>query len=834
MQDSDFFLLQELYTNQLATLEGTNFTQREIDVMACLVHARGTSKIASILAVSSHTVVTHVRNIMSKLNCSSRENIIDFVERSKKSSLFKKYYACLVLLRDFEKSLTAISRLKEKKNSACLLICGNYQKYPKAFFQHLENHLKQAGLEVVIQKQDFAYTPMIPSNKILLFFVKTEDFEKASKNFADFESIELGGEINYYFSVFAILEKLFLDKTLDSIIAEFKKIYERVETPLEKPHSLALLSEKTGKHLWHQPLPFVKSKVTYGGLALLLVILVGIGFLYPSTHKSYIRSDLVFPTEAVLLDRSEIISRIDRGLKARSGIQTAALVGPGGAGKTTLARQYAHQQKANVIWEINAETHENLKSSFENLAQALSKTKEDKEILREIQETKDPLARENKILRFVKEHLKEASNWLLIFDNMEKFIDIQKYFPHDFKTWGQGKIIITTRDANIQNNRHINTTLQIGELDPSHKLLLFSKIMNSGGKEAFSNSEKKAAMAFLEKIPPYPLDISIAAYYLKSTHTSYSKYLDMLGAYSQDFAKVQENLLKEAGDYTKTRYGIITLSLQHLINTHPDFRDLLLIISFLDPQNIPIGLLDKYKGSATADNFIYNLKKNSFITSESLLSSGKMPTFSIHRSTQTIALAYLAQRQSSEKNNHFIEVVGMLFKNYVEEAIDKEDFFTMKLLIRHCEAFLSHHNLLPDFIVAAIGGELGNIYRDLSHYKKAKQYFEESLVLYKKSHFENHPWFARALAGLGNVHREQGSYKKAKQLFEASLSIFKKNSYENHPWFAQVLGCLGDIYREQCNYEKAKQLLEESLAIYRKNSHENHPWFARALAGLGV
>ena len=44
--------------------------------------------------------------------------------------------------------------------------------------------------------------------------------------------------------------------------------------------------------------------------------------------------------------------------------QTVALVGLGGSGKTTLAHQYANKQKANIVWEINAESIEKYRHIF--------------------------------------------------------------------------------------------------------------------------------------------------------------------------------------------------------------------------------------------------------------------------------------------------------------------------------------------------------------------------------------------------------------------------------------------------------------------------------------
>jgi DNA-binding CsgD family transcriptional regulator len=142
MQNNDFSLLQNLYTDHLAHIEGIHFTSREIDVMACLLKARGTSKISSLLEISSHTVITHVRNIMAKLGCSSRERIVDFIEKSDKYLFFKMYYAGLVVSAAFVKSLEKISRLKKERGSVCLIFCGRQQSNRDALFQYLENHLE--------------------------------------------------------------------------------------------------------------------------------------------------------------------------------------------------------------------------------------------------------------------------------------------------------------------------------------------------------------------------------------------------------------------------------------------------------------------------------------------------------------------------------------------------------------------------------------------------------------------------------------------------------------------------------------------------------------------
>lgn len=340
--------------------------------------------------------------------------------------------------------------------------------------------------------------------------------------------------------------------------------------------------------------------------------------------------------------------------------------------------------------------------------------------------------------------------------------------------------------------------------------------------------------SFLEHIPPFPLDISVAAYYLMSTGTPYEAYLEGIAESNKDFEIVQKNLLKEAGNYTKTRYGIITSSLQHLIKAHKDFRDLLLLISLLDSQNIPRDLLEKYKNKSTIDNFIYNLKKHSFITKEELLSSGKYSTFSIHRSTQAIILAYLVRTLNLEKDRGFTNQVGSVLGQYIDEEIDKEDFLKIRNLINHIKFFLSHDTVLEESTQYEIRGALGNVYAYLYQFMNAKPLLEESLAKLNANSNENFSKISRILTSLGLVYRELGQYEKAKSSLQRSLLIYKNHLPKNYSGTAQALIRLGNVHRGVGEFEKAKVLYEQSLYLYNQHLPENKKGIAWALGSLGI
>ncbi len=157
-----------------------------------------------------------------------------------------------------------------------------------------------------------------------------------------------------------------------------------------------------------------------------------------------------------------------------------------------------------------------------------------------------------------------------------------------------------------------------------------------------------------DHIPSYPLDVSIAAHYLKATGVSYAKYLEYLNMNDKEFDNVQGEILKEAGEYIRTRYSIIVVSLRNIIEANKDFKNPLIFISALNSQNIPKDLLISYKNCAIVDSFIYYLKKYSLITDGVPLCSNY--TFTIHRSTQVISLNYLT-RELNQKNNQVIQEI---------------------------------------------------------------------------------------------------------------------------------------------------------------------------------
>jgi tetratricopeptide (TPR) repeat protein len=739
-----------------------------MDLISCLLHGRGIKKTAHLLSISPKTAEGHVRNIMLKIGCNSREGIIDYVEKSSKLVLLKKRYP--KILKTFgspekKHSNSFLARITGIENNRKKEVTSVNPVSEKRLSEHIE---KSEGQEKIVYEEPQLRQEKFPfSRKIVLKFLSQSQNKYIRRGIAG---------VAFFSLCFVILSFVHTKKMEFSFGVQSIKIA-----------------------------PF---------------------------HP--VRSEMILPHEEAFLKRSTLLKKMDKKFRTTKGIQSLALVGIGGAGKTTLAHQYALSQKLPIVWEINAETQETLQRSFEGLAYALSKTEENKKTLKELQEIKNLPEREEKILVFVKQQLKAHSGWLLIYDDVEQFSDIQKYFPHDLTMWGTGKIIITTRDSNVQNNSHIRDVLHIGELTQDQKTDLFLKILNKGDVNHLLFSQKEEIQQFLTKIPPFPLDVSLAAYYLKSTHVPYKQYLSRLNEMNEDFSIIQENVLKEASAYTKTRYSIVTLSLKHLLDRHKDFRYLLLFVSLLDSHDIPRDLLTLYKSDTVVDDFIHHLKKYSFIISVTSFSS-LSPTLSIHRSVQDLSLHYLVKVLNLEKDVQPLKLMAHVLEEYVERGIKKEDISKLKIIVAHCERFLLHDSrLLNDNIKGQIKSKLGCIYYYLGNYVNAEKILKESMTYLNEKEGSNDLLLVQCLTYLGIVYKNLGDYEKAKNTLEQSLLILEKQPTENYSELAWVLANLGDVYKEIGNDTKAKGLLEQSLIIYREHSPQNYVGISRALSYLGV
>lgn len=541
--------------------------------------------------------------------------------------------------------------------------------------------------------------------------------------------------------------------------------------------------------------------------------------------QDQVRSDLPLPHTSVLLPRTNLKAQIEKAFKSSDPLPTVILVGIAGAGKTTLARLYARADPAPIVWELNAESKKALQASFEHLASVLATQEKDQETLRHLRYLA-PQERKQGLLRFIRKRLKASPGWLLLYDNVESLTKIQSYFPQDPTLWGHGKVLITTRNKTLKNTSFLKDTsvVLLEELTPLEQKQLFTKIVTPSSPPTPPQDQEQRS--FLTSLPPFPLDIATAAYYLKDTQIFYTAYLERLKALSPEFEKAQEDLLQEVSSYTLTRYRLVTMTLENLLAQDPAFSNLLLLISLLDSQNIPVELLKKVASEIVVERFLHALRQQSLIPYHDTQTS----FFSLHRSVQSMSRAYLSHALALTGNPDRLALLVKAFGAHVDAVLESENLLAITSLLIHGKKLVKNP-LISEHLKGDLWRELGSLRGYLC--EDERDFAQKSLTLQEKYYGPHHLKTAASLVLLGSSYQGIGHPLKAKKLLERSWAIYQKHSQDKSLKAGKLLLHLGNAYKDLGLYTQAQSYFEDSLAIHEAYFGKNHLQTIPSLVNLG-
>jgi Tetratricopeptide repeat len=273
------------------------------------------------------------------------------------------------------------------------------------------------------------------------------------------------------------------------------------------------------------------------------------------------------PRPAVLFGREGLLDELQARLADgdRSGPRIVALHGLGGAGKTSVAVEYAHRQQAaaGLVWQFPADEPVAVEAEFARLAAILG-------VGAGLLDPRDPVAAVHAALAG------SADPWLLVFDNVPHAAAVRRFLPPA----GDGQVLITSQSSAWPTGQGI----EVPVLDAAAAAEFLT--IRAAVPEAEGTAAELAA-----ELGGLPLALEQAAAYIRETGLTVAGYLSL-------FRRRRADLLArgEPQGYDKTVATTWAVAFSRL---GADAAGLLRLLACLAPEVVPLNLLF---GSAVGDD----------------------------------------------------------------------------------------------------------------------------------------------------------------------------------------------------------------------------------------
>jgi hypothetical protein len=235
-----------------------------------------------------------------------------------------------------------------------------------------------------------------------------------------------------------------------------------------------------------------------------------------------------------------------------------ALSGLGGAGKTSVALEYAHRHLAQVgvAWQFPAEDPAVLAAGFAELAAQLG--------ARDLAGTADRVALVHGMLADY------PAGWLLVFDNAPDRASVAAFVPPA----GRGRVLITSRNPFWPPGQVVEVP-----------------VLDSGVAAEFlvgriGDPDRQAALELADELGGLPLALEQAAAYIQATGNTLAGYL-------ASFRRRRPEMLArgEPTGYDSTVAATWSLAFGRLEQSAPGAAALLRLLAACAPEAIPLPLL---------------------------------------------------------------------------------------------------------------------------------------------------------------------------------------------------------------------------------------------------
>lgn len=486
--------------------------------------------------------------------------------------------------------------------------------------------------------------------------------------------------------------------------------------------------------------------------------------------------------------------------------KSVALYGPGGIGKTQVAIAFCFESKKegsySAIFWASAVSRDTLLEDYRTIASQVfgQIPSMDREITAST--VKDELQNSDKY-----------ESWLLVVDNAdeESYEFVKSLIPLKSK---RGTVLLTTRSAVIARTFRSAVEIDILSSQAAVTLLLRASLATSAPLEEIQ--------IVAEELGCFPLALEQAAAYVRETESSFAEYLRVyLSQKRKQLDRQPAVQLVAVQYYTGTVYTALSVSVSSVETKFPGALQLLYLLSFFSPNDIPENLLKEgASGIGPEDELLQAVIKDPTEARKALLG------FSLIRrlkSEQSLWMHVLLQeiirdKLGDAKRDWAIKMSNVVAAAYPDNGEDVKNWTTCRRYLPH--VFLSYeYSKLYEFRTVSAA----NLFSSTAFYLKeigahylARPLCEYALEIRTDLLGPADLNTAQAMNDLGLIYWQLGLYKDAEKNFRQVLSIRRMQLGEEHYLTGWSMNCLGVLAMAQSKWKEAHDLLELTLIILRK------------------
>jgi hypothetical protein len=272
----------------------------------------------------------------------------------------------------------------------------------------------------------------------------------------------------------------------------------------------------------------------------------------------------LLPRPGCLAGRDDLLTGLHVRLTSGAGLRPrmVALCGLGGAGKTSVAVEYAHEHldEVGLAWQFAAEDPTVLAAEFSELAAQLG--------VQDVAGSQDPVAWVHNVLATF------SAGWLLVFDNAPGLASVERFLPPA----GPGRILITSQNPNWPHGQPL--AVPVLDTDVAADFLVTRT----------SDADPQAARELASELDGLPLALAQAAAYILATGGTLARYLGL-------FKDRRADMLSR-GDPAGCSGTVATtwsLAFGRLEQSAPSAVGLLRLLACCAPEPVPLPLLLQHR-----------------------------------------------------------------------------------------------------------------------------------------------------------------------------------------------------------------------------------------------